>query len=116
MSPNPTTDAKVVEAQDPGTLPGRLRQIGGSKSDDWNNLVANQAVQALWLAHSDSDAKHRHRTGTIAALVGIDPKDELEGMLAAQLIAAQSQQWYPRYRFAFLTSINGQYMFRNQFA
>lgn len=37
---------------------GRLKQIGGSRSDDWNNMLANQTVQALWLKRREVDAQH----------------------------------------------------------
>jgi hypothetical protein len=36
-------------------LKGALKIIGGSKSDHWNKLLANQAVQALWIKNSDSE-------------------------------------------------------------
>ena len=71
-------------------MKGTLKNIGGSRSDHWNNLLANQTVQALWLKHSDPAARDNQYSATVAALVGIGPKDELEGMMAAQLIAAHN--------------------------
>ena len=82
----PTT----VVANDPDDLKGRLKNIGGSKSDHWNNTLANQAIQALWVKNSDKEERDRQLSATVAALVGIGPKDELEGMMAAQLIAAHN--------------------------
>jgi hypothetical protein len=82
----PTT----VVANDPDDLKGRLKNIGGSKSDHWNNTLANQAIQALWIKNSDKEERDRQLSATVAALVGIGPKDELEGMMAAQLIAAHN--------------------------
>jgi hypothetical protein len=67
----------------------RLTVIGGSRSDHWNNVLANQTVQALWLP-SDPEMRDKRYSATVAALVGIRPKDELEGMMAAQLIAAHN--------------------------
>ena len=49
----------------------------------------NQALNALWLI-PDEEVQEQQRGGMAAALVGIGPKDELEGMMAAQLIAAHS--------------------------
>lgn len=69
---------------------GALKNIGGSKSDIWNALLARQAAEALWLKNSDPETKDKQLIATIAALTGIGPKDELEGMLAAQLIAAHN--------------------------
>src|SRR3977135_1472941 len=82
----PTT----VVANDPDDLKGRLKNIGGSKSDHWNNTLVNQAIQALWIKNSDKEERDRQLSATVAALVGIGPKDELEGMMAAQLIAAHN--------------------------
>lgn len=67
-----------------------LRDIGGSESDAFNNLVANQALQSLWLKHSDQETKQRQYEAILAALANIKPKDELEGMMAAQLIACHN--------------------------
>ena len=80
----------TMVASDPDDLKGTLKNIGGSCSDHWNNLLANQAAQALWLGHSDSDTRDIQCRATVAALVGIEPKDDLEGMLAARLIAAHN--------------------------
>jgi hypothetical protein len=82
----PTT----VVADDPEDRKGRLKSIGGSKSDRWNNTLANQAVQSLWLKNSSAEERDKQLSATVAALNGIAPKDELEGMMAAQLIAAHN--------------------------
>ncbi len=73
-----------------GPQKGALKDIGGSQSDHWNNTLVNQAVSSLWTAHSDDVTLARQRNATVEALIGIGPKDELEGMLAAQLIAAHN--------------------------
>ena len=56
---------KIVVANDPEDRKGALKSIGGSQSDHWNNTLSNQAVQALWLKHSDFErvrpAAGRHR-------------------------------------------------------
>ena len=82
--------ARVIVAKDPAQEAGKLKIIGGSRSDHWNNTLANQAVQALWVKNSDTEERDRQLSATVAALVGIAPKDELEGMMAAQLIAAHN--------------------------
>jgi hypothetical protein len=87
--PSANTPTTVV-ANDPDDLKGRLKNIGGSKSDHWNNTLANQAIHALWIKNSDKEERDRQLSATVAALVGIGPKDELEGMMAAQLIAAHN--------------------------
>jgi hypothetical protein len=92
MSAKPTKDGndKTAVVGDPEDLKGFLKHVGGSLSDQWNNILANQAVQTLWLKHSDSATSDRQISATIAGLVGIGPKDELEGMIAAQLLAAHN--------------------------
>jgi hypothetical protein len=84
------TKPPTVVANDPEDLKGMLKNVGGSRSDHWNNILANQTVQALWLEHSDPETRDKQFKATVAALIGIAPKDELEGMMAAQLIAAHN--------------------------
>jgi hypothetical protein len=53
-----TAEKKVtVTAKDPSLHKGRLKVIGGSQSDDWNNVLANETVNALWLKHSDEKGR-----------------------------------------------------------
>jgi hypothetical protein len=82
--------ASTVVAHDPDNLKGTLKEIGGSRFDDWNNILANQTMQTLWVKHSDPETRDKQFIAAIAALMGIGPKDELEGMMAAQLIAAHN--------------------------
>jgi len=69
---------------------GRLKSIGGSRSDRWNNLLVTQLAQALWPKNSSHEEREQQLNAAVAALAGIAPKDELEGMMAAQLIAAHN--------------------------
>jgi hypothetical protein len=75
---------------DPSSRKGDLKTIGGSQSDHWNNVLANQALNTLWIARSDESILARQRSATVEALAGIGPKDEIEGMIAAQLLAAHN--------------------------
>jgi hypothetical protein len=85
-----TKKTATVIANRPDDLKGTLKRIGGSQSDNWNNILVNQTIQALWLKHSDPATRDKQYSASVAALVGIEPKDELEGMMAAQLIAAHN--------------------------
>lgn len=67
-----------------------LQGVGGSSFDPWNATIVEQATDALWLANSNPHERERQTHAAIAGLFGIDPKDELEGMMAAQLIAAHN--------------------------
>ena len=75
----------------PQDQPGHYREIGGSASDKWNQMVGGQISAVLPAREGDSDRQRddRHEAG-IMALVGIRPGDELEAMAAAQLIAVHS--------------------------
>jgi len=85
-----TKKTTSVSVNDPDSRAGELKCIGGSKSDHWNNIIADQAVKSLWLKHSDEQTADSQRKAIVSALVGIGPKDEIEGMIAAQLLAAHN--------------------------
>jgi hypothetical protein len=68
-------------------LQGRFKFIGGAASDRWNQILINQAVGSLWL-DGEEEERDRQRSATVVALTAIGPRDELEGMMAAQLLAA----------------------------
>ncbi|MCJ2134975.1 hypothetical protein MKK69_13060 [Methylobacterium sp. J-026] len=53
-------------------------------------MIANQVVQSLWLAHTDKEGRDQLQSAALATLVSIAPKDEIEGMLAAQMVAAHA--------------------------
>ena len=93
------TKRKLAKGKAPATVVandgedgrGALARVGGSQSNDWNTTIANQALQTLWLNNSDDEERDRQlQRATLVALAGIGPKDELEGMMAAQLLAAHN--------------------------
>jgi hypothetical protein len=51
-------------------------------------MLANQVANALWHGHSDSDQQTRHIGATLGVMIGMKPRDALDGMLIAQLIAS----------------------------
>jgi hypothetical protein len=69
---------------------GKSKRFGGSQFDAWNDQIMHDTVAALWLKQSDSDTLDRQFLAAYAGLAGIAPRDELEGMMAAQLIASHS--------------------------
>ena len=89
-SPAPGNTKTVTAFGNPEALKPKLKCVGGSQSDEWNAVLADQTVNTLWLAHSSDEFQERQRSATVAALIGIGPRDELEGMIAAQLIAAHN--------------------------
>ena len=59
-------------------------------SDDWNNILANQMGQTLWLKNADAEQIRRQRMAAVDALIGMAPRDEFEGMIASQLVACHN--------------------------
>ena len=88
--PAPGNTKIVTGVDNLETLKPEWKCVGGSQSDEWNNVLANQTINALWLANSSDETQEQRASATVAALIGIGPRDELEGMIAAQLIAAHS--------------------------
>ncbi|MBO4227214.1 hypothetical protein, partial [Bradyrhizobium neotropicale] len=70
-------------------LNGKMQIVGGSKSDDWNGIVANQAFGTVWRS-GDPKAAEAQLDAVLLAMICMKPKDEFEGMLAAQLIGAHN--------------------------
>jgi hypothetical protein len=67
-----------------------LRSISGSENDDFSSMLSSQVANALWPGHCDSDEWTRQVKAMLAVMIGMKPRDELEGMLIAQLIATHS--------------------------
>jgi hypothetical protein len=53
------TKPSTVVANDPADRKGRLQRIGGSQSDHWNNTLANQTLQALWVKNSSQEERDK---------------------------------------------------------
>jgi hypothetical protein len=84
-------EPKVRVVNPAGSMKGELKSVGGSQFDDWNNILANQTIKTLWVfKNSDEQQVIKQENAAIAALAGIGPKDEIEGMIAAQLVACHN--------------------------
>ena len=82
--------AVVLTIHHPDDLKGKNKLIGGSMSDGWNHAIAGQLINSLWTKHLDDDEANKLRASAVEALIGIKPQDEIEGMIAAQLIACHN--------------------------
>jgi hypothetical protein len=76
----------AIDARDLYDGPSWLRRIGGSLNEDWNNRLLNETAATAPLAQDDEERISRSRA-IISGLIGINPKGELEGMIAAQMLA-----------------------------
>jgi len=82
--------ATVAVPDNSGGVTNKLQDLGGSISDEWNNVLINQALGTIWVKNSKAETRDRQIGATIAALLGIGPKDVFESMLAAQLLASHN--------------------------
>jgi hypothetical protein len=68
---------------------GNLKPLGGSKADEWNNRLNDLTVNALPIAHSKNTEKITEAAFAVSyGTMDISPADPIEGMLTAQLMAA----------------------------
>jgi hypothetical protein len=67
--------------------PPELKRLGGSQSDDWNNVIVNQTANALWI---NEDQNEQQFKAIASALYEINPRDPIESMIGAQLLAGHS--------------------------
>lgn len=98
MSSDTTDDIGVEQstALEPATsddrlniaVTGELKGIGGSNFDAFNGRPIEQLVGTDWLANGQD--REQAATARIAAMAGAAPSDELEGMLAAQMVATHN--------------------------
>ena len=80
---------QTLRVSPPENEPGSLKRIGGSMSDGFNNIIINQVISTLW-ASSTSETLDKQYQAVLAAMMGIEPRDEIEGMLAAQIVATHN--------------------------
>src|SRR5262249_13099798 len=81
---------KIIAIKDRPDTAQPLRHVGGSTSDDWNHVIARQAIGCVWTKHLSPEDQGQQGAAVIAALAAIRPADELESMVAAQLIACHN--------------------------
>ena len=53
--PAPRSEKALRFVGNPEALKPILKQLGGSQADDWNNILTNQALNSLWLAHASDE-------------------------------------------------------------
>jgi hypothetical protein len=85
--------AKKPPGKDAGINPveNLLDGTTGTKNRNLNMKLINQAAASLWIPEGTSeDEKIKHITSAISLLKGIKPVDEIESMLASQMIGTHS--------------------------
>jgi hypothetical protein len=86
--PDRATPERVVIAMDaPDT--SDLRIIGGSRSDRFNNTLIDSMIKTGWFPPGQSEEdRNRLLFVAVKGLQAFAPADEIEGMIAAQAMAA----------------------------
>jgi hypothetical protein len=75
QKPAETAGVRALVLDDPDDRKGRLKKVGGSQSDHWNDTLAHQVFNALWLKHSDSATQENQLKASLGALCGISPRE-----------------------------------------
>ncbi len=91
--------AKAIQAPDPGTLvlqdpqslKPKLKELGGSNSDEFNHILMNSVSNTLRIRATDKPEDRTQMLQAAAAtLMSLKPENELEGMLIGQMIACNA--------------------------
>jgi hypothetical protein len=71
-------------------IEGDAADSSGSESKEFADVLLNQVSHSLWMPIGDEDKNIQKVIASDVAMRGIAPKDELEGMLAAQMVATHN--------------------------
>ena len=78
--------AKVIEIG--RNRDGKLKCLGGSWSDEWNNQLSELVAFATPRCHESQEEYEKIALAVGSGIANIDPADPIEGILIAQLMAA----------------------------
>ena len=86
----PNKDSAAIKLRlDPNKPEGNRKSLGGGKADEWNDRLSNLTVSALPIAHSkNNDSITEACLAVSYGVIDMAPADPVEGILIAQLIAA----------------------------
>jgi hypothetical protein len=63
----PPASTRKLDSSNP-----KLKYIGGSNFDAWNNTIANQATSSIWHGHNpDAERIHERQVALLSLLAGI---------------------------------------------
>jgi hypothetical protein len=93
---------KTVVADVPDDRKSWLRNIGGSQSDHWNNILANQAMQSLWMKNSSAEDREVAGDGRVARgpllIVAVSPSSQRVRSLPEFKLCTRSATTCPQRR------------------
>ena len=102
-----TTKDRAVAQREQNSTP-RLKAIGGGETDSWNRRIGQRLGGALPDSHLPNFVEAAR--ASLDGLIGIKPTGPIEGMIAAQIIAAHEAAmhlrqlaWHPDQSFVVQT-------------
>lgn len=84
----PKHDPKLWSIAIDPTPKGEFKMLGGSQADDWNMRLLNLVGNSLPIDHSNRETSSEAIKAVCQATADIAPADPIEGILIAQLMAA----------------------------
>jgi hypothetical protein len=67
--------------------PNPFCRMGGSKVPGFNSVIVRETLPTVWCPNTENDDQDKRALAVMTALAAFDPKNEIEGMLAAQAVA-----------------------------
>ena len=82
---------KQAEAEAEAATSRQLKRVTGTENKKLQSYLFAQLAQSLWLPSGmNEEQKQDPMFAAIAALQGIKPRDEIEGMMGVQMVATHS--------------------------
>ncbi|MXP65631.1 hypothetical protein E0493_19975 [Roseomonas sp. M0104] len=87
LADRPASGSRLVRP--PADQPDNpLRDVGGSRCASTNEVLVGQALNAVWSPPGETEGDQLKKVRAVSqALAAFKPRDEIEGMLAAQAVA-----------------------------
>jgi hypothetical protein len=82
-----TLEPMKLPAPDPDAKPRVETPMTGSNYEQFSLRLLNSTMNALYLKGADEEDRRAVMEACLQAMAGIAPRDEVEGMLAAQIVA-----------------------------
>jgi hypothetical protein len=85
--PSPDKTPPTGSVAKPEAAANPFHVMGGSKYADFNHVILRETLATMWFTDTENDTQSMRMGAGMAALRAFKPKDEIEGMLAAQAVA-----------------------------
>ena len=82
----PQTDDGKLIAPNRNSAPTAATPFTGSGFETFSDILVGQVCNALWTANSTPEDRQSQMQACLGAMAGIGPGDEVEGMLAVQMV------------------------------